>query len=132
MTNVPECEPIAERILVVKLGAMGDVLRTTSCLAPLKERYPQSHITWVTRTTRAPLIAGNRWVDRVLPIEGNYLELLLSEQFDLVLGLEAETLLCRHRFAGERRGEAWVRRRRPRRHHPTEHRGARVVAHGPR
>jgi ADP-heptose:LPS heptosyltransferase len=88
----PECDPIAERILVVKLGAMGDVLRSTSCLAPLKERFPQSHVTWVTRSNAIPLVTGNRWVDRALPIERNYLEFILSERFDLVLGLEAETL----------------------------------------
>jgi len=85
-------DPIAERILLVKLGAMGDVLRTTSCLAPLKERYPRSHITWVTRSNAVPLIAGNRWVDRVLSIEGHYLEYLQTERFDLVLGLEADPL----------------------------------------
>lgn len=88
----PECDRIAERILVVKLGAMGDVLRSTSCLAPLKARFPQSHVTWVTRCDAIPLVTANRWVDRVLPIEGNYLEFILSERFDLVLGLEAETL----------------------------------------
>ena len=85
-------DPVAERILVIKLGAMGDVLRTTSCLAPLKERYPRSHITWVTRSNAVPLITRNRWVDRVLPIEGHYLEFVQTEQFDLALGLEAETL----------------------------------------
>jgi heptosyltransferase-2 len=83
---------VAERILVIKLGAMGDVLRTTSCLAPLRERYPRSHITWVTRSNAVPLVAGNRWVDRVLSVDEHYLEFVQTEQFDLVLGLDTDTL----------------------------------------
>ncbi len=39
--------PVRERILIIKMGAKGDVLRSTSILTGLKEKYPDSHITWV-------------------------------------------------------------------------------------
>lgn len=81
-----------ERILVVKLAALGDVLRTTSCLVPLKARYPRCHITWVTRGSAVPILQGNPYVDRVLHVDSNYLELLLAEQFDLTLAPDAEPL----------------------------------------
>ena len=38
-------EPMGKRVLIVKLGATGDVLRTTLILKPLKEEYAPSHIT---------------------------------------------------------------------------------------
>jgi heptosyltransferase-2 len=81
---------LAERILVVKLGSLGDVLRTTTCLAPLKARYPNSHITWVTRPASQALLVGNPSIDRVLTVDANYLELLMAEQFDLAIGPEAD------------------------------------------
>ena len=71
---------------------MGDVLRTTSCLAPLKARYPRSHVTWITRANAVPLLEGNPSIDRVLPVESNYLELLLAERFDLAIGPDADVL----------------------------------------
>jgi heptosyltransferase-2 len=84
--------PIEQRILVVKLDAMGDVLRTTSCLPPLKARYPHSHVTWITRANAAPLLHGNPSIDRVLTIESPYLEFLHAEDFDLALGPDADLL----------------------------------------
>ena len=36
------------KILIIKLGALGDVIRTTSILKGLKEKYPNCKIDWVT------------------------------------------------------------------------------------
>lgn len=85
-------DPVAERILIVKLDAMGDVLRTTTCLPRLKQRYPRSHMTWVTRASAVPLLDGNPQIDRILSIDSNYLELLLAETFDLAIGPDADVL----------------------------------------
>lgn len=85
-------DPIEQRIAIVKLDAMGDVLRTTAVLPALKRRYPRSHITWITRSQAAPLVAGTALVDRVLSIESNYLEFVLAEEFDLALGPDADLL----------------------------------------
>ncbi len=38
-------EQIQQRLLLIKLDAMGDVLRTTALLEPLRNRYPSSYIT---------------------------------------------------------------------------------------
>lgn len=37
-----------EKILIIKLGAAGDVIRTTPLLYPLKKLYPDSFIYWLT------------------------------------------------------------------------------------
>jgi heptosyltransferase-2 len=85
-----EYDPIAERILIVKLGAMGDVLRTTTCLTPLKARYPHSHVTWITRSNCRAFLERNPMIDRVLTVDGDYLSLLLAEEFDVALGPDAD------------------------------------------
>jgi heptosyltransferase-2 len=87
-----EYDEIEERILIVKLDAMGDVLRTTTVLPALKEKYPRSHVTWITRENACGLLSGNRSIDRVLVVERNYLEFLLTEDFDIVVGVDADPL----------------------------------------
>jgi ADP-heptose:LPS heptosyltransferase len=84
--------PADERILIVKLDGMGDVLRTTACLEPLKRQHPRSHVTWITRTEAVPLLAGNPHVDRILAVESNYLEFVHADEFDLALGPDADSL----------------------------------------
>lgn len=82
--------PMGHRILIVKLAAIGDVLRTTSLLTGLKRTYPQSHITWVVDREAQPLLKNNPYIDRLLPFDFAPLLPLEAETFDLVIGLEKE------------------------------------------
>ncbi len=82
-------EPVSYRILVIKLDSMGDVLRTTSLLPALKEKFPASALSWVTRRESADLITGNPLIDEILIFETNAVYHLLARTFDLVLGLDA-------------------------------------------
>ncbi len=110
----PDYDQVRTRILIVKLAAVGDVLRTTSILPPLAAKYPGAHVTWVTRSAAAPLLAGNPLVDRVLPVEDQYALYLANEEFDLGICLDADPLSatilssasCRERFgfAADRAG----------------------------
>ncbi len=43
-------DPIAERILIIKLAAAGDVIRTTPLLRKLEKEHPHAWITWLTET----------------------------------------------------------------------------------
>jgi len=88
----PDYAPLEKKILIVKLDAMGDVLRTTAILPALHLKYPQAQVTWVTRERSRALLEGNPRVHRVLAVEGNYLETLLAEKFDLGIGLDADEL----------------------------------------
>lgn len=87
----PHYDRVLSRVLVVKLDAPGDVLRTTSILGALKEKYPGSHITWVTRKEAAPFFENNGLVDRVLEYSAKTLVLLGAEEFDLVINPDAAT-----------------------------------------
>jgi ADP-heptose:LPS heptosyltransferase len=81
---------MGERILIVKLAAIGDVLRTTPLLSGLKRKYPESHITWVSSREALPLLQNNPLIDRLLPLEWPSILPLEVESFDLILGLEKE------------------------------------------
>ena len=46
--NCSHYEKISTRILIIKLGALGDVIRSTPLLEPLRHKFPNAHITWLT------------------------------------------------------------------------------------
>lgn len=50
---------IVTKILIIKTGALGDVLRTTSILPGLHARYPDCRITWVVSAAASSLVAPN-------------------------------------------------------------------------
>ncbi len=57
------------RILVVRLGAMGDVIHALPAVASLKHSFPHSHMTWVIRSRWAPLVEANPFVDRIITLD---------------------------------------------------------------
>ncbi|MBI5201701.1 MAG: glycosyltransferase family 9 protein [Elusimicrobia bacterium] len=74
-------------VLVVKLGALGDVLRTTSVVRRLKAVHPDVRVTWVTARAAMPLLEGNPDLERVLALEDKP---KLERRFELVLSLEED------------------------------------------
>ncbi len=85
----PEYSPQGFRILILKTGALGDVLRTTILLGGIRRRYPQSHITWITAAAAVPLVPSSL-VDRIWTLSPQTLFRLHIERFDLVLSLDKE------------------------------------------
>lgn len=83
-------EPRGTRILIIKLGAMGDVLRTTPLLTGLKKKYPGSFITWLTDPVSYPLLCNNHLIDRLLTFNFADILTLLAEEFDILINLEKE------------------------------------------
>ena len=57
-------KPSKEKILIIKLGAAGDVIRTTPLLYPLKNKYPDSMIYWLTYSPE--LVPGNDSFDDII------------------------------------------------------------------
>jgi heptosyltransferase-1 len=62
MTNPP-------RILVVRLGSMGDVIAALPAVASLKHSIPHSKITWVIDPKWSLLLKGNPYVDSVVHLD---------------------------------------------------------------
>ena len=59
-------KPASRRILVVRLGAMGDIIHALPAVAWLKQIHPGSHLTWLVEPRWAPLLEDNPYVDRVV------------------------------------------------------------------
>jgi heptosyltransferase-1 len=57
------------RILIVRLGAMGDIIHSLPGAASLKHSFPDAAITWVVEPKWAPLLEGNGFVDKIVPFQ---------------------------------------------------------------
>ena len=57
------------RILVIRLGAMGDVIAALPAVASLKHSIPHSKITWVIEPKWSVLLEGNPYVDSVIHLD---------------------------------------------------------------
>lgn len=95
------------KILIIKLGfsetldeeisrfsSLGDVLRTTPILPTLKEKYPNSSITWLVDDVPYALLKGNEYIDRILVWDSFVGFQLMEERFDIVINLEKIAGLC--------------------------------------
>ena len=58
-----------ERILVVRLGAMGDIVHTLPAVAVLKQMHPGAHLTWLVESRWLLLLEGNPFVDRTIVLD---------------------------------------------------------------
>ncbi|HUP18579.1 MAG TPA: glycosyltransferase family 9 protein [Gemmatimonadota bacterium] len=56
------------RILIVRLGSLGDVARVLPALAGLKARFPEADIDWVVQKKAAALLEGHPQLDRVFVV----------------------------------------------------------------
>jgi len=79
-------ENFSMKLLIIKLGATGDVVRTT----PLLRRF-SGPVTWVTAEKNLPMVAGIRENVRVLSWESR--ALANDSAYDLIINLE-DTVEC--------------------------------------
>lgn len=77
------------RILIVRLGSMGDIIHTLPALASLRSAYPQATITWLADPKWRPLLDGNPCIDHVIPL-GAWRE-LRTGRYDVVLDFQGLT-----------------------------------------
>jgi len=83
------------RILIIKIGALGDVLRSTFIAQALKDKYKDKNpeIFWITDKRAKLLFINNPYVDHVIETENR--NKLNSLFFDLVINLEEDEESCR-------------------------------------
>ena len=83
-------DPARERILIIKLGALGDVIRTTPLLHRLKGAYSHAEIWWLTLSPEI-LPAG---IDLVLPFTAQSVAILQATTFDTIYCLDKDREAC--------------------------------------
>ena len=89
-------------LLVIKTGALGDVVRTTSILPGLARRHAGLRVTWLTAHAALELVQGHRLIARVLGVDPRDERSLAAARVDLartrwerVLSFDDEEPLCR-------------------------------------
>ena len=61
-------KPANDGILVVRLGALGDIIHTLPAVASLKHSYPGCRLVWAVEERWMPLLEENPFIDEVLPV----------------------------------------------------------------
>lgn len=69
MSSVVTSNSSGSRILVVRLGSMGDIIHALPAVASLKHSFPGSHLTWLVEARWAPLLEQNPYVDQIAILE---------------------------------------------------------------
>lgn len=90
-SSCTEYQAIETRILIIKLAALGDVIRTTPLLHKFKEKYPNAHITWLTQS---PEILPKNQIDCILDFNAISIFRLENTIFDVVINLDKEAEPC--------------------------------------
>ena len=112
-----------QRILVIKLSSLGDIVHALPAVSALRHRFPHSRLTWLVKEVWAPILEGNPDIDEILSVNVSWrnwpevIRTLRSGRFDLVVdfqGLFRSGLLSaitgattRVGFARAREGATW-------------------------
>lgn len=91
-----EADREADAILVVRLGAMGDILHALPAAASLKLSFPQRKLVWVVDQFWTPLLAGNPHIDALVAFE--------RRRSATWLPARRELRTCRYAFAVDFQG----------------------------
>jgi lipopolysaccharide heptosyltransferase I len=67
--RVPLREFSAQRIVIIKPSALGDIIHALPVLAAVRRRYPDAYIAWVVNRTLEPLLRGHSDLDATLPFD---------------------------------------------------------------
>jgi lipopolysaccharide heptosyltransferase I len=91
-----------ERILIVKLGSIGDVVHTLPTLNALRKTFPRSYISWLVEPASEEILIGHPSLDEIIVFERDkssifktvcaFLQLvkkLRNRKFDITLDLQA-------------------------------------------
>src|SRR5438045_8939521 len=93
------------RILIVKLGSIGDIVHTLPALAAMRRALPDTEISWVVERDSAEILRDNPLLDRLIEVQTKalrrglmsgetlraprqQLRLLRASAFDLALGFQ--------------------------------------------
>ena len=87
---------MSKRILIVLLGAIGDVTRGLSVAMCLKRAWPESRLSWAVEPASRVLVENHPAIDRVVLFERSrglagyrdFIRELQQEEYDLVLDMQ--------------------------------------------
>ncbi|MFT7671216.1 MAG: heptosyltransferase-1 [Planctomycetota bacterium] len=87
--------PSPQKLCIIKLGAIGDVVNSLPLVQRLRVGYPGAHISWVIAPLAHQLLAGHSAVDEFLVLDlgqhskiPGFIRDLRARKFDLVIDLQ--------------------------------------------
>lgn len=89
--DCPVYAPVQKRILIIKLGAIGDVIRTTPLLRKIRAEYPRAKVTWLTHT---PAILPSGAIEEILKFDLAAVLYLQNTSFDILYNLDKDKEAC--------------------------------------
>ena len=96
------------KILIIKLGAIGDIIHTLPALAAIRARFPAAEVSWAAEQRSAEILRGNELIDNLIEVDtkalrgGRVIEKMLFEgakqiknlrQFDFDIAIDFQGLL---------------------------------------
>jgi len=92
----PHISNAPRRVLIVLLGAIGDVVRALPLLGRIRRAWPDAHISWAVEPKSGPVLEGHPWLDDVIVYDRAhapwtflpFLNKIRVGRFDLVLDLQ--------------------------------------------
>jgi ADP-heptose:LPS heptosyltransferase len=108
---------VPQRILIVLLGSIGDVVRALPLVGRLRAAWPASRVAWAIEPKSAPIVRDHPWVDELIVYErasapwsfAPFLAAVRRGRFDLVIDLQRHLksgIISRFTGARERLGFA--------------------------
>lgn len=82
---------IEKRILIIKLAAIGDVIRTTPLVVKYRELYPNAHISWITQS---PEVLPKTEIDTIYKWSFSSLYAVENKKYDIAINLDKDEEAC--------------------------------------
>lgn len=81
-------QKFGKKILIISLEALGAVLQSTSILEPIKRKYPESTIFWITMNNAIKLLDNNPIIFKSFRWEYESIQILHQMEFDILYNLD--------------------------------------------
>lgn len=82
------------KIAILKIGALGDVVRTTILLPALKNKYDGCKITWITGPEGYSILENNPYIDHLVMHDSDETMIWRHEKYDWLISLEDDFSSC--------------------------------------
>ena len=82
-------------IIIIKLGAIGDVIRTTSILPGLKEKYKNCRIDWVAKKESFNILKNNSLINKIFLIDNGIKNEIKNSGYGLIINLDDDNEACK-------------------------------------
>jgi heptosyltransferase-2 len=78
----------SQKIAIIRLSSLGDVLLTTPVIRALKQKYPNSEIDFIIKKQYADVLKFNPNISNVIIYENNSANFLKNNRYDLIIDLQ--------------------------------------------